>query len=335
MQGTGYGARARAATQEQQQAQAAPAGPGLYGPDVAPPVHLEKWRVYAIVGTLVATAAALALLTVFMVPRQIKCVTPEDCRRVARFNTVIVGLRSALQFFVVIIALFLLLGFAGVDTKALLVSAGVLGIVIGLGAQSVIRSFIAGLSLLSSERFSLGDYVQLDVLGVRGDPAGFLGEGSVGGAANRGPGGGGTEGIRGVVRDFSLMTTTLEDARGARTYVSNGNILLVTNFSQNPQRSTVHLYVPHAQDPTALRQNLEAFMEDLALDEQLKDKVLRPPAVKGVTHAGEHSYIITVTALSTPAGTFAVERYLRERLLHYLHHNGFASATPHSEAPSM
>lgn len=304
--------------------------------DIAPAPHLQRWRVWAIVGTLVATALIIALLSVFMVPRKIQCVTPEDCRKVARYNTVIVGLRSALQFFVTVIALFLLLGFAGVDTRALLMSAGVLGIVIGLGAQSAIRSFIGGLSLLSSDRFSLGDYVQLDVIGVRGDPAGFMGDGggAVGAAGGTGPRPAGTDGIRGVVRDFSLMTTVLEDARGARTYVSNGNIALVTNFSQNPQRSTVHVFVPHAHDPTLLRQNLEAFVEDLALDDQLKDKVLRPPAVKGITHAGEHSYVVTVTALSTPSGTFAVERYLRERLLHYLHRQGFGSATTAAGPPA-
>ena len=299
-------------------------------PEVPPPVTFERWRVWAIVGTLVAAVAVFAALNYCMVPRAMKCVTAEDCRRMARFNTVIVGLRSALQFLVVIIAVFLLLGFAGVNTKGLLLSAGVLGIAVGLGAQSVIRSFIAGLTLLTTDRFSLGDYVQLDVVGVRGDPAGFLGEGGGGGGGAGGPGnrGGGTEGVRGIVRHFSLTTTVLEDARGARTYVSNGNIALVTNFSQNPQRSTVHLFVPHTQDPVRLRQGLEAFMEVLALEEQLKDKVLRPPSVKGVTHAGESSYVVTITALSTPEGNFAVERYLRERLLQYLHHQGFASAAP-------
>jgi moderate conductance mechanosensitive channel len=303
-------------------------------PEVPPAVTFERWRVWAIVGTLVAAVAVFAALNYFMVPRAMKCVTAEDCRRVARFNTVIVGLRSALQFFVVIVAVFLLLGFAGVNTKGLLLSAGVLGIAVGLGAQSLIRSFIAGLTLLSSDRFSLGDYVQLDVVGVRGDPAGFLGEGGGGGAGVGGGaaggrvGGGGPEGVRGIVRHFSLTTTVLEDARGARTYVSNGNIALVTNFSQNPQRATVHLFVPHTQDPSRLRQGLEAFMEVLALEDQLKDKVLRPPSVKGVTHAGESSYVVTVTALATPEGNFAVERYLRERLLQFLHHTGFVAAAP-------
>lgn len=292
-------------------------------PVVPVAVQFEKWRVWAIVGTIGAAVVLLAVINVFMVPRKIKCVTPEDCRRVARFNTVISGVQSALNFFLVVIVVFMVLGFAGVDTKAILLSAGVLGIVVGLGAQSVIRSFIAGLVLLSSNRFSLGDYVQLDVIGVRGDPSGFLGDGAAGVGAGA-PGA--TEGIRGVVKEFSLTTTTLEDARGARSYVSNGNIALVTNFSQTPQRSTVHLYVSHAHDPTALRQALETFVEGMALDEELKDKVLRPPSVKGVTNAGERSFVVTVTALSTPTDNFAVERHLRERLLHFLNTHGYTAA---------
>jgi small-conductance mechanosensitive channel len=295
---------------------------------VAPPVNLAPWRIHAIVGTLIVAAVVLFLANYLMVPRAIKCVTPEDCRTAARVNTVVVGMRSAVNFFVAVIVLFLLLGFTGVDTKAILVSAGVLGLVVGLGAQSLIRSFIAGLTLLSSNRFSIGDYVRLDVAGATGDTGpGAVLAGMWGGGGYNLAGGRGDGGVRGIVKDFSLTTTTLEDMRGARSYVSNGNIMLVTNFSQNPQRSTVDVTVAHAHDVLQLRRALDVFVEHMALDEELKGKVLRPPAVKGVTATGENAYVVTVTALSTPVDTLAVERHMRARLLQYLQAAGVKASS--------
>lgn len=260
----------------------------------------------AILVTVAVTVAVLVPLNLCMQPKPITCVTPDDCRDVARYNTVVSGSRSAITLGVVVIVFFVILGLAGVDAKGLLLSAGVVGLVFGLGAQSLIRSFIAGLVLLSSNRFNLGDLVRLNVLGVPSPTLLDAAPGSVTGMPE------------GIVRAFSLTTTTLEDTRGAKMYVSNGNIALVTNYSQNPQRSTVDIHVSRATDPTVLRTGLEQFVEGMALDAALRGKVLRPPAVKGVTAIGEHSYIVTITALSTPGDTLAIERHIRERVLHYL-----------------
>ena len=126
----------------------------------------------------------------------------------------------------------------------------------------------------------------------------------------------------GVVHNFTLLTTTLQDMRGALTYVSNGNIALVTNYSQNPQKALVLVHIDHSQDPEKMQTQLAAFVDTLALDPELKGKVLRPPSVKGVTSTGEKSYIITVSALAAPAATPYVERHMRRKLLHYLHEAG-------------
>jgi small conductance mechanosensitive channel len=217
--------------------------------------------------------------------------------------------------------MFLAMGVSGVNTKALLVSAGVVGLVIGFGAQSIIRSFIAGLVLLSSNRFNLGDLVRLDILGVNG---GDSGAGAVLGASAAMDGTKTSGAAFGIVRGFSLLTTTLQDIRGAQTYVSNGNIMLVTNYSQNPQRATVLLHIDSSQSPQAITEGLEEFVASMAFDDPLKDKVLRPPIVKGITANGDNTYVFAVTALAHPASTLFVERHMRQRLLQYLHTAGIA-----------
>ncbi len=282
-------------------------------------------KVGAAIGVLLAGVVVVILVQLFMGPRPpIATVNEEDARKVARVDTVMAGLKSAITVFVIVLAIFLAMGVSGVDTKALLVSAGVVGLVVGFGAQSIIRSFIAGLTMLSSNRLNIGDLVKLDVLGASGTteaghwlggsglPASTIDTGSAAGGRPSGS-------AFGIVRHFSLLTTTLEDVRGAKTYVSNGNIVLVTNYSQNPQRATVMIAVSHKQAPEAVRRSLEAFVESMALDAELKDRLIRPPSVKGVTAIGERTYVLTVTALSAPAATPFVERHMRQRLLQFLH----------------
>jgi small conductance mechanosensitive channel len=276
----------------------------------------------AAVGVLAAAAVVLVLVNLLMVPRPpINFACEEDARKVARVNTVMAGLKSAITVVVILVAMFLAMGVSGVNTKALLVSAGVVGLVIGFGAQSIIRSFIAGLVLLSSNRFNLGDLVRLDILGVNG---GDSGAGAVLGASAAMDGTKTTGAAFGIVRGFSLLTTTLQDIRGAQTYVSNGNIMLVTNYSQNPQRATVLLHIDSSQSPQAITEGLEEFVASMAFDDPLKDKVLRPPIVKGITANGDNTYVFAVTALAHPASTLFVERHMRQRLLQYLHTAGIA-----------
>jgi small conductance mechanosensitive channel len=258
-------------------------------------------------------AVVLTLVNVLMVPRPMKCVTPEDCRAVARLNTMLVGIKSALNFTVGIVLAFIVLGLAGVDARGLLVSAGVLGLVVGLGAQSLIKSFIAGFTLLTNDRLALGDYVALDVSGGSTTLLESIGATAGGAAATRT-----NSYTKGIVRGFTMTTTTLEDTQGARTFIPNGNIAMVTNFSQQPQRATVDVLVSNSVNPATLRPKLAGFLETLALDEKLRNQVLRPPAIKGIGAVNQHGYTVTVTALAAPAAHFAVERHLRERLLEFL-----------------
>ncbi len=288
-------------------------------------------KVGGALGVLAAAIVVIVLVNVCMAPRPVvNCVTEEDRRRVARVNTIMAGLKSAITVTVVIFAVFIAMGISGVNTRAMLVSAGVVGLVIGFGAQSLIRSYLAGLVSLTTNRLNIGDLVRLDVMGVPGSGGGGDGFGAGGAARSVIGGSGGTDGrgpggsspAFGIVRNFTLLTTTLEDLRGAQTYVSNGNILMITNYSQNPQRATVLVHVDHTNDPEVVRKGLDAFVEAMALEEPLRDRVLRPPSVKGITGTGENSYVIAVTALANPSATLWVERYIRQRLLHYLHSIG-------------
>lgn len=262
------------------------------------PVTRRSTRVLA---TLAIGAAVLAIINVTMVPRKITCVTPYDCRQIRRVNTVIVGVRSLLNLVIGFVLTFVVLHQAGIDTKALLATAGIVGVVVGLAAQPAIKSFIAGVTFVCTDQFSIGDFVSLDLDGA--------------------------ETVKGVVRNFSTQTTTLQNLAGGNLYIPNDNIKVVINYSQNEQRAQVDVYVSHKGDIDVVLHEIQALNTIMATAKILKGKMTRPPVLKGVTKNGKSSYTVTVTAIAEPMSQIFVERYMRYQLMRLMQRIGVEAAT--------
>jgi small conductance mechanosensitive channel len=263
--------------------------------------HPATQRLSNVVVSLAVTAIVLAIVNLTMVPRKVKCASAEDCRNVRRFNTMIAGTRSLVNVLVIVALLFVVLTQLGVDTKSLLATAGVVGLVVGFGAQAFVKSFIAGFMVVVSGRYSIGDYVVFDL-------------------ASRGS-------TRGMVIDFTLQSTTLQDFSGARHFISNGDVLVVTNYSQNDQRAQVEFTISHATDITTILKHLQALTISMAMSEELMDKAVRPPILKGVIATGPDSYTVAVAAIVVPSTQFFVERYMRQRILALLQSLNVQAAT--------
>lgn len=253
-------------------------------------------------------AIVLLVINLTMVPRDVKCSSPEDCRKIRRLNTILLAVRSILNLIIGFVLFFIVLGAMGVNTKALLATAGIIGIVVGLGAQPAIKSFIAGLQLVIGDRFSIGDYIMLDLSG--------------------------SENVKGIVVDFGAQTTTLQDFSGAKYYVPNGNINVVINYSQNDQRAQVELQISYRGDIDNVLAEIQELNTVLATAEPLRGKVNRPPVLKGVTANGPYSYTVAVAAIAEPMAQIFVERYLRYQLLRLMQRMGVeASAITYVKSP--
>lgn len=246
-------------------------------------------RVGRVVIILAVGAVVLLILNFALAPRAMKCGRPSDCRRIARMNTMLSAVRGLLNLVIAFLLLFLVLAACGVNTKALLATAGLVGIIVGLGAQAAIKSCIAGLTYVLNDRFAIGDFVAVELVD--------------------------SPSVRGLVTGFSLMTTTLQDFGGGRHYVSNGLISVVTNYSQNDQRSQVDVTVSYDGRIDDVLKEVQALADDMATDPELRHRVVRPPVVKGVTANGERSYTVSVAAIVRPNARAFVDRHMRLRLL--------------------
>ena len=267
------------------------------------PLGASKWmqfrhhgttrRLSHVLGSILVAVVFLIIINAAMKQQNIKCTTFEDCIKVKRLNTAIIGGRSLLNIAVVVVLLFTILSQLGINPFTLFATAGVLGIVIGFGAQSLIKSAFAGIQIMSSGRFSIGDLVEFELTG--------------------------NSTAKGIVIGFSLPSTTLQHLSGARYFIANGDILMITNFSQNEQRAQIEVSISHATNVNAVLEHLQKLTIEMAKADVLLDKVIQPPVVKGVTATGPHSYTVTISAIVIPTAELYVERYMRQHVLALLH----------------
>jgi small conductance mechanosensitive channel len=189
-------------------------------------------------------------------------------------------LQSAASFVIYLIALFLALGELGVDLAPLLAGAGVAGLAIGFGAQSLVKDLFSGIFILLEDQYAVGDIVD-------------LGEAT------------------GVVEGVSLRTTRLRAVDGVVWYVPNGEILRVGNMSQHWSRALLDIEVAYDTDLTAAKQLLGRIAGDYAAEDS---DVLGEPEVWGVEALAASSVVIRLVVKTRPSEQWRVSRELRERI---------------------
>jgi small-conductance mechanosensitive channel len=206
----------------------------------------------------------------------------RSAQRVDALTTV---LRSAASFVVWTIATLMILGELGVSLGPLLAGAGVIGIAVGFGAQSLIRDFLSGLFILIEDQFAVGDIVD-------------LAEGS--GIAS------------GVVEQVGLRSTRLRAVDGTVWHVPNGEVLKVGNMSQNWSRALIDFEVAYATDIDQARAAIKEVADEVW--REFRSDVLEEPEVWGVEALGASGIAIRLVVKTRPSEQWRIGRILRERV---------------------
>jgi len=190
-------------------------------------------------------------------------------------------LRSVMSFTIMAVAGVMILGELGVELGPLIAGAGIIGVALGFGSQSLVRDFLSGIFILVEDQFGIGDIVNLD----------------------------GT--TSGVVEAVSLRTTRLRAVDGTVWHVPNGEIRRVGNMSQHWSRALLDIEVAYATD-LARAQQVIREVAHAVWDED--NHVLEEPEVWGVEELGAHGVVIRLVVKTTPSEQYRVSRALRERL---------------------
>ncbi|MDQ3157869.1 MAG: mechanosensitive ion channel family protein [Actinomycetota bacterium] len=204
-------------------------------------------------------------------------------RRKQRSMTMGSLLKSITTTFILAVAVLMILDQLKFNIAPLLASAGIVGVALGFGAQSLVKDYLAGIFMILEDQYGVGDAVD-------------VGEAS------------------GTVEAVGLRVTRLRDVNGTVWYVRNGEILRVGNQSQNWARTVLDITVAYESDLDQVQQILKDVAHTLFENEDFRGIIIEEPEVWGVERFDKDGVVVRVVLKTAPLQQWLVARTMRERV---------------------
>ena len=248
------------------------------------PENIILWwgKLISIIIILVVTKIALSIINKLIE----KSLTPlkkskNYQKRISRANTLIPLLQSISKYVIYFITGVMVLKELGVDTTAIIASAGVVGLAIGFGAQSFVKDIISGALLLFEGVISVGDSVNISE-------------------------------HSGTVEVISLRNIHLRKFSGELRVIPYGEVASFGNFNRGYMRAVVEVGIAYEQDVERGMKALEEIANKWA--EENKDIVLEPPIIQGVLSLGSSDVTLRIAIKVKPMTHWGAERELKRRI---------------------
>lgn len=260
----------------------------------------DEWRFFAsivvvFVAALIVRSLATRVTRRFFLRISDRTASIEEKRRIETVGRIV---RQSLSVLIVTIAALIVLNQLGVAIGPILGAAGVVGIAVGFGAQSLVKDFFTGFFLLVENQIRVGDVVEV-------------------------------AGKSGVVESLSLRRTKLRAYDGSVHYVSNGLITTVTNMSTEFAFAVVDMRVSYRDDIDRVFQVMRATADALRRSPGYEAKVLGDLEIAGVEDLGESAMTIRARLKTPPLDQWSVRREFLKRLKEAFEREGFTVPFPH------
>lgn len=201
---------------------------------------------------------------------------PTEIERKKRKKTLDGLVGTIVKIIVWVVVVIMIINELGVNTGPLIASAGVIGIVLGFGAQTLIKDFTSGLFIIAENQFRVGDIIEIN-------------------------------GVSGMVEDITIRTTVLRDLDGNLHHIPNGSIDVTTNKTMEYANMHENITVGADTDIEQLQHVIDHVGEQLSAKPELKGIIIEPPKfvrVKGFNHDG---LIVKVIGKTTPGDQWKVQ----------------------------
>ncbi|HEX2076274.1 MAG TPA: mechanosensitive ion channel domain-containing protein [Longimicrobium sp.] len=215
-----------------------------------------------------------------------------------RTRTLLSLLRSVGVVLIVVMFLFMTLNAMGVQLGPLLAGAGVVGLAVSFGAQSLVKDVISGLFMLFENQFGVGDVIRI-------------------------------EGVSGAVEQMTLRVVVLRDVYGVVHIVPNGEIKKVSNLTRSWARVVLDVGVAYREDPDRVMAVLREVGDTLYQDENWRPLLVEPVEVPGIENLADSAVTIRVMAKTLPLKQWDVARELRRRIKVRFDQEGIEIPFPH------
>jgi len=233
-----------------------------------------------------------------MVTRITKQAAAMNTQRGQRIQTLSSLMHSVLNFGVLAIMLTLILGALGINLGPIIAAAGVVGLAIGFGAQSLVKDVLNGLFFLLENHVRVGDVIEA---------AGKVGQ----------------------AEQITLRTLILRDFAGKVHVIPHGEITTVTNLSKDYSRALISIGVAYREDADHVMRLLQEEGEALAADPRFSDVITDGPEVFGIDDFNDSDLLFKVRFKTVPLEQWNVARAFRLRIKRRFDLEGVEIPFPH------
>jgi small-conductance mechanosensitive channel len=207
----------------------------------------------------------------------------DDVEFKKRLDTLKSVVRYLFSILLFIVAISMLLRELGIDIGPILAAAGVLGLAVGFGAQSLVKDLISGFFILLEDQIRVGDVVEV-------------------------------AGKSGLVENVNLKMTILRDLAGNVHFVPNGEISVVTNMTKGYSRYLFNIGVAYREDVDEVMDVIRLVDEEMRNDPDFMSDILEPIEILGLDEFADSALIIKARTKTKPIKQWRVAREFNRRL---------------------
>jgi small-conductance mechanosensitive channel len=227
----------------------------------------------------------------------------ENLRAEARASTLSTVARSITTGFVWFVALVAILDVVEINLGPLIAGAGIVGVALGFGAQSMVRDYLNGFFLVIEDQYGVGDFIDL-----------------------------GTD-AKGVVERVSLRTTRIRAVDGTVWHVPNGEIRRVGNMTQDYAYAVLDVQVSLGVELADVERMITRIAEELADDPEWSGDITGSPDLWGVDTLTREGATLRLLLKTAPGAQWRVQRELRRRVKTGFDHMGLTDSLAGEPAP--
>jgi moderate conductance mechanosensitive channel len=217
--------------------------------------------------------------------------------RAQQLGTLAGVIRGVGIFLICFSALIQILGTLNIDVKPLIASAGVVGLAIGFGAQTLVKDVINGFFILLENQYDIGDTVKLST-------------------------------VQGVVESMSLRRTVLRDGDGTVHTVPNSEIHIVSNLTRDWTQVSLHVSAAYNEDSDKVIKVLREAANEVWNTPEMRDNMVSPPEVPGIEKVSGQEVDYLMLVKTRPGKQFPVTREMRRKIKECLQRNNIQPGGP-------
>ncbi len=264
---------------------------------------LKDWAIVHGLKIIVVLIVAFLAIKIFgaLINRFVRLLNrrhEDDSEYQKRTQTLSSVSHYAVDIVVILVAGMIVLRESGIDIGPILAAAGVVGLAVGFGAQSLVKDVIGGFFILMEDQIRVGDVVEI-------------------------------AGKSGVVEQVTLRMVVLRDLHGHVHYVTNGQIDTVTNMTKDFSRYVFDIGVAYREDVDEVIKVIEQVDEDLRSDPEFGTLILEPIEVLGLNEFADSAVVIKARTKTKPIEQWRVGREFNRRLKKKFDEVGIEIPFPH------